>query len=88
MSCGSAGLPTSFDRFREVWDWDFEFRIDDNHLPVPIALFAKEHRSGAEITMRREQLLSTTRLPFDDRADVLVISSSSVKNSEAIDRSR
>ena len=40
------------------------------HLPVPVALFAKEHRTGTEIAMRREQLLSTTRLPFDDGADV------------------
>jgi hypothetical protein len=78
MSCGSAGLPISFDRFREVWDWDFECRLDDNHLPVPVALFAKEHRTGTEIAMRREQLLSTTRLPFDDGADVVATSYSAV----------
>ena len=78
MSCGSAGLPTSFDRFREVWEWDFEYRLDDNHLPVPVALFAKEHRTGTEIAMRREQLLSPTRLPFDDGADVVATSYSAV----------
>ena len=49
MSCSSAGLPTSFDRFRAVWHVDFEFRQDDNHLPVPVAMFAKEHRTGVEI---------------------------------------
>ena len=49
MSCSSAGLPTSFDRFRAIWHVDFEFRQDDNHLPVPVAMFAKEHRTGAEI---------------------------------------
>ena len=78
MSCGSAGLPISFDRFREVWDLDFEYRLDDNYLPVPVALFAKEHRTGTEIAMRREQLLSTTRLPFDDGADVVATSYSAV----------
>ena len=49
MSCNSAGLPTSFDRFRAIWHVDFEFRQDNNHLPVPVAMFAKEHRTGAEI---------------------------------------
>ena len=78
MSCNSAGLPSSFDRFREVWQIDFEFRQDANHCPVPVAMFAREHRTGAEVFMRRDQLLSSTRLPFDIGPDVLVTSYSNV----------
>jgi DNA polymerase family A len=78
MSCGCAGLPNSFDRFREAWHWDFEWRYDSNHLPVPVALFAKEHRTGAELALRRDQLLSCTRIPFPHGPDVLVTSYSAV----------
>jgi len=78
MSCSSVGLPSSFDRFREIWEHDFEYRQDQNHCPVPVALFAKEHRTGAEISMRREQLLTSTRLPFGQGADTLVTSYSNV----------
>jgi hypothetical protein len=78
MSCDCAGLPTSFDRFREVWHVDFEFRFDVNHLPVPVARFAKEHRTGAEISMRRDQLLARSRAPFDTGPDALVVAYSAV----------
>ena len=78
MSNNSAGLPTSFDRFREIWNHDFEFRQDGNHCPVPVAMFAKEHRTGAEITMDRAQLLASTRAPFDTGPDTLVTSYSIV----------
>lgn len=78
MSCGCAGLPTSFDRFREIWQIDFEFRLDDNHLPVPVAMCAKEHRTGAEISMRREQLLACPCAPFDTGPDTLITSYSIV----------
>ena len=59
MSSSCAGLPSSFDRFREIWQWDFEFRQDRNHRPVPVAMFAKEYRTGTEIGMRRAELLAT-----------------------------
>jgi hypothetical protein len=78
MSNNCAALPTSFDRFREIWDHDFEFRQDDNHRPVPVALFAKEHRTGTEIIMRREQLLACTKAPFDVGPDTLITSYSIV----------
>jgi DNA polymerase-1 len=78
MSSNCAGLPTSFDRYREIWDHDFEFRQDGNHRPVPVALFAKEHRTGTEITMRREQLLACTKAPFDVGPDTLITSYSIV----------
>jgi hypothetical protein len=79
MSCNSAGLPSSFDRFRKVWRIDYEFRQNKNHLPVPVAMFAKEHRTGQEVgPLTREQLLASTRLPFDTGPDVLVTSYSIV----------
>jgi DNA polymerase family A len=73
MSCSSAALPNSFDRFREIWHVDFEFRQDENHCPVPVSMFANEHRTGAEIAMRRGQLLTCTKAPFPIDADTLVI---------------
>ena len=78
MSSNCAGLPTSLDRFREIWDHDFEFRQDENGRPVPIALFAKEHRTGREISMRREQLLACAKAPFDVGPDTLITSYSIV----------
>jgi hypothetical protein len=75
-SCGD--LPTSSDRFRSIWHVDFEFRFNDNHRPVPVAMFAKEHRSGAEIAMHRDQLLACTRAPFDTGLDTLVVAYSAV----------
>jgi hypothetical protein len=72
MSGSCAGLPSSFDRFREIWQWDFEFRQDGNHRPVPVAMFAKEYRTGTEIGMRRAELLASTRIPFDTGPETLV----------------
>jgi hypothetical protein len=78
MSNNSAVLPTSFDRFREIWEHDFEFRADANHCPVPVALFAKEHRTGTTISMDRAQLLASKCAPFDTGPDTLVTSYSIV----------
>jgi DNA polymerase-1 len=74
MSCNSAGLPSSFDRFREIWHVDFEYRQDANHCPVPVAMFAKELRTGTEISMRRAELLASALAPFNTGADALVVS--------------
>ena len=71
MLCDCGDLPSSFDRFREIWHVDFEFRPDANHLPVPVAMFAKERRSGTEIFMRREKLLTCKLSPFDIGPDTL-----------------
>ena len=55
------------------------FDRTSNHLPVPVAMFAKEHRTGAEIgPLRRDQLLSLRRAPFDTGPDVLITSYSIV----------
>jgi DNA polymerase I len=78
MSGNFAGLPTSFDRFREVWGWDTEFRPDANHRPKLVTLFAKEIRSGREVRVRLPDLLSSGRLPFGGAPDTLVESYSAV----------
>ena len=72
MSCAYAGLPSSFDRFAEIWSHDFEFRIDHCHRPVPVAMHAREHRTGTEIALRRDQLLGLTHAPFNTGPDTLV----------------
>jgi hypothetical protein len=74
MSSSFAGLPNKFDRFRQIWHVDFEFRPAANHCPVPVSMFAREHRTGTEISMRRPQLLACERPPFDTGPDVLVAS--------------
>ena len=49
MSASSVGFPTSFDRFTAIYQWDFEFRTcKKTHLPIPVALFVKEQRTGVE----------------------------------------
>jgi DNA polymerase family A len=78
MSCSCAALPASFDRFRRILHCDFEYRLDANHLPVLVAMFVKEHRTGAEISMRRSQLLACTRAPFETGPDALMVAYSAV----------
>jgi hypothetical protein len=86
MSRSFAGLPSSFDRFRAVWDIDFEFRHDENYRPVPVSLFAKEHRTGAEIAMWQGELSHATRLPFHDGNDTLVTAYMAVAELNCLDR--
>jgi hypothetical protein len=71
-------LPSKFDRYREVWGWDTEFRPDANHRPDLVTLFAKEIRSGRTVRMRLADLLATGRLPFGNEPDTLVESYSAV----------
>jgi hypothetical protein len=78
MFSGCVGLPTSFERFRHIWHVDFEFRPDKNRCPQPVSMFAKEHRTGAEIAMRRQDLLRCKYAPFDIGSDTLVVAYSIV----------
>jgi hypothetical protein len=71
-------LPTKFDRFREIWGWDTEFRPDANHRPDLVTLFAKEIRSGRTVRMRLTDLVAARKLPFGDKPDTLVESYSAV----------
>jgi hypothetical protein len=71
-------LPPKYDRFREVWGWDTEFRPDANHRPDLVTLFAKEIRSGRTVRMRLADLIAAGRLPFGAEPDTLVESYSAV----------
>jgi hypothetical protein len=73
MFCGSGALPANFDRYRAIWHVDFEFRIGANHQPIPVCMTAIERRSGAEIFMRRDRLLESSKAPFDYGTDALVV---------------
>src|SRR5262245_48908151 len=73
MCNGCVDLPNSFDRFSAIWHVDFEFRQDASHLPVPVSMFAKEHRTGTEISMRRDRLLACTKAPFDTGPNALIV---------------
>jgi hypothetical protein len=59
--------------FKAIWHVDFEYRQDANHLPVPVCMHAFERHTGAEITMRRDQLLACRRAPFDTGTDSVVV---------------
>jgi hypothetical protein len=65
-------LPSKFDRYREVWGWDTEFRPDANRRPKLATLFAKEIRSGRTVRMRLADLIAAGRLPFGSESDTLV----------------
>ena len=73
MSSNCAGLPSSFDRFREIWN---RLRVPTGwkSLPGTGCDVCKEYRTGTEIVMRRAQLLHSTRTPFDTGPDTLVTS--------------
>ena len=71
-------LPSKFDRFREVWGWDTEFRPDANRRPDLVTLFAKEIRSERTTRMRLADLIAAGRLPFGNEPDTVVESYSAV----------
>jgi DNA polymerase-1 len=60
-------------RFTTIWHVDFEYRQDANHLPVPVCMFAREQRTGAEIFLWRDELLTLRRAPFDTGPDDLMV---------------
>lgn len=68
-SCGGSPIEAltcqGFASLATIWHVDFEYRQDANHRPVPVCMFAKEQRTGTEIFLRREQLLTLRRAPFD-----------------------
>jgi hypothetical protein len=51
---------------------DFEFAPDRNRLPDVISMHVLEHRSGQEIALWRDQLLTTTRPPFLGPNDLII----------------
>src|SRR5262249_24490802 len=72
MSAGSGGSSTSNDwrqRFRSIWQVDTEYREAANHLPIPVCLHAHDEVSGKTLSLWRDELLGSTRLPFDSGPD-------------------
>ena len=65
MLSSFVALPTEFDRYDDIWPFDFEFRFDANDLPVPVYLHAISMRTGREIGVWYEDLLRLRRAPFD-----------------------
>jgi len=64
MSDNCAASSIELFRFDSIWHVDFEYREDANHRPLPICMFAREQRSGQEIFLWRDQLLTLARAPF------------------------
>jgi len=72
MSAGSGASTTKDDwrqRFQSIWHVDTEYREDANHLPIPICLHARDEVSGRTLSLWRDELLTSTRLPFDNGPD-------------------
>ena len=63
----SASLPV------EMWCIDFEFRIIDGGFPYIVCMVAREYRSGREIRMWRDELLTLSRAPFNTGSDSTVV---------------
>src|SRR5262249_23866532 len=52
---------------------DAEYREDANHLPIPVSLHARDEVSGRTLSLWRNELLASTRLPFDDGPDSAMV---------------
>src|SRR5215475_2532569 len=69
MSVGSGGSSTDWrQRFRSIWYVDTEYREDANHQ-IPVCLHARDEVSGRTLSLWRDELLASTRLPFDSAGD-------------------
>jgi hypothetical protein len=74
MSAGSVGSSTDWrQRFRSIWHVDTEYREDANHLPIPVCLHAHDEVSGQTLSLWRDELLASTRLPFDAGSDSVMV---------------
>src|SRR5262249_45662761 len=70
MAGGPGGSSTDWrQRFRSIWYVDTEYREDANHLPIPVCLHARDEVSGRTLSLWRDELLASTRLPFDSAGD-------------------
>jgi hypothetical protein len=55
--------------FREIWCADFEYRSDPGERPFVVCLVAREFRTGREIRMWRDELLTLRKAPFNTGPD-------------------
>jgi hypothetical protein len=65
-------LPHTWDRFRHVWLLDFEFAPDRNLLPDVLCAHMFEYRSGREISLWKNELLSGAAWPVFGPDDVVI----------------
>ena len=74
MFDSGAACPSSWSRFRQLWDIDFEYQLDACGRSWPILMVAKERRSGRVIVMRGPELRACRQAPFDIGDETLVTS--------------
>jgi DNA polymerase-1 len=59
--------------FQEIWCVDFEFESPDSGNPRPICMVALELKSGREIRLFRDELLTRPTAPYSTSADSLFV---------------
>jgi hypothetical protein len=74
LSGNGVACPTSFDRFKQIWDIDFEYQLDACGRPLPILMVAKERRGGRVIVMRGPELRACRQAPFGIGDETLITS--------------
>ena len=65
-------------RFREVWNVDFEFGSDSNLHPVPVCMVARELFTRREIRAWKDELQAMFRAPFDVGPEALLVAYNAV----------
>lgn len=59
--------------FREIWLCDFEFRAPEGERPWPVCMVAREHLSGREVRLWRDDLVKRLSAPFSTDRDALFV---------------
>jgi len=59
--------------FAELWCVDFEYRSDPGERPWVVCMAAREFNSGREIRLRRRELLTLNRAPFNIGSDAALV---------------
>lgn len=66
--------PVAFDRYREIWVVDFEFRAPDGHVPHVVCMAALEVRSGRRVVLwLNDGSVSCPSFLRQAQSDVLVV---------------
>ncbi len=65
-------------RFREVWNVDFEFGSDSNLHPIPVCMVARELFTRREIRAWKDELQAMFRAPFDVGPEALLVTYNAV----------
>src|SRR5262245_44497054 len=59
--------------FRALWCVDFEFRNDPGERPWVVCMVAREFKTGQEVRMWRDELLTLRKAPFDTGPDAALV---------------